>query len=470
MTSRLRLAGVVPYLLLFVSACALYLKSAFFDFIPTWDDVVYVIENPYIRGFSPENLKGILTKQFLGNYAPLHILSYAIDYAFWGLNPMGYHITNIVLHGLNSCLAFMVVRMITGRQGIAFAASLLFAVHPLNIENVAWISERKSLLATLFFFLSFVSYLKFRKEGNQRHYLMSLILFVLAVLSKSSVVILPLLLAAYELIFRKNDRRLLHLLPFALISIAGGVLVFTAHLRSESIGQDILTADFLFGTVYPTVAPLFWKYVYLLIRPFNLSGYYDTTIYHSFLQPPVLLSLAGWIAATVLIFLKGGPQVRFWFLWFWICLLPVSNIIPIPVYYADRYMYTPGIGFFVLLAMIVDRFSALILSRRGGLALAGCIIIPTVILYSVLSYQRLDVWRNELVFWEDTARKSPNQYKARLNLGIALEKEGRLAEAEKECLAAIAVYRDMEAVSILERIRLKMRLARSRHNQTLNCH
>lgn len=455
------LSRTLPYAALFALPVLLYAKSTGFDFLPSWDDYEYVTNNIYIRGFTPENLRVIFGSPFFGSYAPVHLLSYMLDYALWGLKPAGYHLTNIMLHALNACLVYAVVKRVTGLGAASFLAALLFAVHTINVENVAWVSERKTLLTAFFSFFAFLSYMRFRAPGGRGYYILSLLFFLLALLSKPLMVTFPLVLSAYELLFiGKGDRKPLATVPFFAVSAGAAFLAVYAHMGAGSVEGSNLTFSVLFGAVYPSMLPVFWKYIGLILWPLNLSGYYDTTVYNSFLSPVVAVSLFAWAAVTVLALWKGSPQVRFWFLWFWIWLLPVSNIIPIPVYYADRYMYLPAISLFVFAGLLFDRTLS---TLRGSSSVARAAVyaaaLAVIVFYSAVSFSRLDVWRNELVFWEDAARKSPGQFKAHMNLGYAYEMAGRYDEAEQEYLAAIAIYPAQEAVSNLEMLKAKKRFS-----------
>ncbi|MBI1912398.1 MAG: hypothetical protein HYS21_10400 [Deltaproteobacteria bacterium] len=449
------IGNYLPYLALFSVSFLVYLKTIGFSFIPSWDDAEYVLENPYIRGLTADNIKFLFTNTFFANYAPLHILSYSLDYSIWGLDPKGYHLTNVILHSINACLAFALIEKITKNKAASLLASFIFALHPLNVENVAWIAERKTLLTTLFSFASILSYIRFREKGGLIFYILCLILFILALLSKPLTVTLPLTLAAYEIFFKKADRKLLIILPLFAISILGALTAVWAHIEHKSIEQGAMTIDVLLGAVYPTMLPIFWKYIRMIAWPFNLSGFYDATVYDSFFRLPVLASLIGWLAAFIAVIWKGTPQIRFWFFWFWIWLLPVSNIIPIPVYYADRYMYLPAIGFFVMASLLVIKLTGAI-NRK---AVLYAVFAALVIFYGAASFMRADVWKDELAFWADTAKKSPGQDKAHLNLGYAYEMKGQYKEAEREYMAAVAIYPSPEALSNLNMVRMKMGLA-----------
>ena len=182
--SHLKPITLLPYLVLLVVPVFLYFRTLGFEFIPSWDDAAYVIKNPYIRGFTATNLKVIFTEVHTYNYAPIHLLSYMIDHTFWGLNAKGYHLTNFLLHAVNSVVLFVFVKRITGRSGVSFAAALFFSIHPLNVENVAWVSERKTLLTTFFALFSLLYYDKFRRLGGGRFLTISLGFFACAILSK----------------------------------------------------------------------------------------------------------------------------------------------------------------------------------------------------------------------------------------------------------------------------------------------
>jgi tetratricopeptide (TPR) repeat protein len=441
-------------LILFAATFLLYLKTAGFEFLPSWDDGEYVLENSRIYGLTLENLKLIFTTVYFSNYAPLHLLSYAIDFSVWGLSPKGFHLTNVLLHSANAALVYILARRLTKGGFASFAAAALFAFHPLNVENGAWVSERKTLLTALFSFASILAYISFRERGKAGLYGMSLLLFILALLSKPLTVVLPLSLAAYDMFMRKEARAIKWLAPFFALAVVFAFVAFRAHADASSIETDTLTPDVLFNIVYPTMLPVFWEYVRLIFWPTGLSGFYDVTLRSSFLEPAVLAALLSWAAVFAVVLWKGAGQVRFWFLWFWVWLLPVSNVIPLPVYYADRYMYMPAIGFFVLFGLLLSAAGA-----RLGPKAAGAVAAAAVLALGASAFVRMDVWENEVTFWEDTVKRSPGQDKAHLNLGYAYEMRGRFEEAEREYLAAIAIYQSPEALSNLEMVRVKKSLA-----------
>ncbi len=453
-------------LLLFLGSLALYAKTVAFGFLPTWDDGFYVLHNSQIQDLSLENLAKIFSSTFKGSYHPLPLLSYALEHAVWGLAPGGYHATNAFLHALDTCLVWLLLARLTGRSGLALFAATVFAVHPVNVENVAWVSERKTLLAAGFGLASLLVYLHHLESGRRRQYAAALGLYLLALLSKATFIVLPLVLLLHALLLDKARHRWRRSLPFFAATVVVLAVTLRAFAAESMFEAGSLQPSVLFGSVYPTMLPVFWKYVGLLAFPAGLSGFYDTPLHQSFASLPVLIALVGWVAVFVLVLRRGSPQLRFWFLWFWIWLLPASNLIPGLVYYADRYLYLPGIGAYVLLGMAGSRLARSSLAarwspgqRRRALAAAGAMLVAA---YAGVAFLRMEVWRDELTFWEDTVEKSPGMYKAHLNLGVAYETNGRLTEAEREYLAAERIFPSPDVVENLQMLRAKMAVRASR--------
>jgi hypothetical protein len=168
----------------------------------------------------------------------------------------------------------------------------------------------------------------------------------------------------------------------------------------------------------------------------------------------------------VLVLRRGSPQVRFWFLWYWIWLLPASNLIPGLVYYADRYLYLPGIGAYVLLGMAGSRLARSRFTARWSPTLRRRVLVSAsavlAVAYAGTTFLRMDAWRNELTFWEDAAAKSPGMYKPRLNLGVVYENNGRLAEAEREYVAAERILPNPNVRENLQMLRARMAMGASR--------
>ncbi|MGH9424735.1 MAG: hypothetical protein ACRD2L_00270, partial [Terriglobia bacterium] len=251
----------------------LYLSSFPREFT-NWDDPEYIVNNPLIRSLSLEKLNKIITEPYFANYAPLTLLSYALDYSLWKLNPAGYHLHNLLLH-LGCVIAlYFLLRQFALPRFVVFASICLFAIHPVNVETVSWASERKNLLATLFFFLSFHQYIQYRKQGTRLNFMLSVLCFLLSLLSKASTVVAPLVFLAYDYAYKERkllELRLYDKLPF--IILAEIHTFFSIHaagahraLNSYHHGGSLLSA---FASGH-----LFEEYLKLLLFPASLSGFY----------------------------------------------------------------------------------------------------------------------------------------------------------------------------------------------------
>jgi len=442
---KVHIKALQPYFILIILTLALYWKTGGYEFMPTWDDDEYVLMNPYIRDFSLKNVKEIFSNFFVSNYAPIHILTYNIDYAMGELNPRVYHLSNVLFHTLNVCLLNILIIKLTGSKTTAFLTALLFAVHPVNVENVAWVSERKTLVATFFFFLSLISFFRFEKRGTLIDYSISLFLFALALLSKVSVIGLPLILVAYHLTLKKEafkwkNPMLLFIIPYFILAALFAYVAFYVHQETNVIQKGAPNLAFLTSIVFPTMLTVIWKYLGLIVLPLNQSGFYSTTLYLSLLEFPVLAAFVGLLLIIILVFWKGGPQVRFWLLWFSICILPVSNIVPLPVYYADRYLYTPAIALFVLFSRAANDLLTKAKNRIEVRNVIFATIFAIILFFAVSASIRSSVWQNDLAFWKDTVEKSPNMFIPHLNLGAAYQSRMLLDEAEQEYLKAMSIY------------------------------
>ncbi len=176
----------------FVSGCAVFWDARTYEFL-NWDDPVYILKNPWIQQLTWQNVRTIFTHPYFLNYLPLHLLSYMLDHAIWGLRPEGYHLSSVLIHGWNCILCLVVVRRLSGSFAVGWMAALLFAVHPAHVEAVDWISSRKEVLSTTFLLLSLLAYVHARrgKALVPLPYAASVLCFLLGMLSKASVVVLP---------------------------------------------------------------------------------------------------------------------------------------------------------------------------------------------------------------------------------------------------------------------------------------
>jgi tetratricopeptide (TPR) repeat protein len=356
-----------------------------------WDDQLYVQDNPYIRSFSWSNVKTLFTQSYFKNYAPLHVLSYQLDYHFWKFRPDGYKLVNILLHILNSILVFFLIFEWYQTYAVALTAAAIFAVHTIHVESVVWISQRKDVLSTLFFFLSLYAYSRFRKKISRSSscsssssespdpgpsscsstsswssswrwpwpwYAASLLLAALALLTKAVTVTIPLVLVLYELCLTKKEDpiRWKEIIPFFLLS---GLLAVATYWAQTAEVLHYIGDSFLLSLLL-TVKILI-LYLGKLVLPVGLSSRYvfyvskvSDIFTPSFFLYAVLLLL--FLGGLVFLWLRQKRDLAFPGFWFLITLLPVANIIPTSTQMADRYMYLPSLGYGLAVGLLVLAF------------------------------------------------------------------------------------------------------------------
>jgi 4-amino-4-deoxy-L-arabinose transferase-like glycosyltransferase len=234
-----------------------------------WDDEYYIKNNPLVYTI---NLKDIFSQYVMGNYHPFTILILAIEYQLFGLSATGYHTVNLLLHLLNVLLVFFTVLRLANKQEIALVAALLFGIHPLHVESVAWTAELKDLLYTFFFLASYIFYLKYQESQRKKYYIVALILFSVSLLSKAMAASLPVLLILTDYFKGRkiNVKTLLDKAPFFLLSIIFGIVAIWAQQSSGA--TEVIHFSFLQRIIFACYG--FITYLVQLIFPLNLSAYY----------------------------------------------------------------------------------------------------------------------------------------------------------------------------------------------------
>lgn len=306
---------VFAVLTLLAATFLLYSSSLGHGFIFIWDDYKYVVNNPDIRGNNLESLKSVFSRYYIGNYAPLHLISYMLDYQLWGLEPAGYHFGNILLHALNGLLVYRLLLMLKLPSLPALFVAALFLLHPVQVESVAWVSERKNVLSALFFLLSLLSYIDYRKNdtASLRYHLISLTFFACALLTKSVAVVFPVIIICYDYCYyRKTDSlNLADKLPFLLLALATAILAVMSQQKAGGIEISDYPGGTLLGALW-TMIPVFLSYLKDLFYPLDLSPYYMVPIRKSadggvVLAATLLIGLGG---VCVMLF-RRRPQLLF---------------------------------------------------------------------------------------------------------------------------------------------------------------
>lgn len=426
---------VIPPALLLTLTFCVFARTLGYDFIPSWDDDLYVTANEAVRGFSLHNLKLAFTTNYGGNYAPVQIISYMIDYTFWELNPSGYHLSNIIIHAAGGVLFFHLLTRLGLSRSAAFTAAALFLIHPVQVESVAWISQRKNVLALFFLLASFQLYLEFRcqPEGGKRHFFYgaSLLCAVLALLSKSVAVVIPVLFLLYESCFATSTEaeggrgRLLRVLPaiapffFAAVAVA----LATVILQQADYGGGRLSFPVSRAVVVFSMPGVILSYLGLIFFPSTgkLCNIYLPELHDSFTPGllPGMLLIALLVVLGIILF-RRNRTLFFWYATAWLAFLPVSQILPLATLMNDRYLYVPMIGITPL--VVTGAMSAVARIRRERYALVAIGLICVV--FAVISTQRSAVWKDEFTLWSDAQRKNPGDYQAMTVLANVLRNRG----------------------------------------------
>jgi len=432
--------ALIVSLLLVVVVLLLYNQATHFSFL-NFDDDTYVTENLHVRaGLTSSTIAWAMTSTY-GNWHPLTWLSHALDCQLFRLNPSGHHFTNIILHAVNVVLLFLLLFRGTRRIGVSLLAAALFALHPLNVESVAWISERKNVLSTMFFLLTIGAYGWYSLKPGWRRYVVVAVFFACGIASKSMLVTLPfvLLVLDYWPLGRirgltapsaLNSSRasfgtlVLEKLPLLTLSIAASVVAVVAQGHGGAVAtvQRFPLQGRLENAIYSYAA-----YVWKTFWPARLAPLY----------PHPGNSLAGWkvtLAAVFLIAVSGlvfKLRTRSYLLAGWLfflgTLVPVIGFVQVGSQaMADRYAYLPCLGIIVMAVMgASDLADSKKLGRPLRVAIAACILVAI----SAVSSRQIGYWKDSLTLWSHALAVTENNFLAEDGVGGALIQEGRAEEA-----------------------------------------
>lgn len=434
---------VCTHIIIFFSF-AVYINSLSGEFI--WDDVEQIVENPVIKdirnipSFFTSDLWRLIDNPAIGSYyyRPFFLLSLALDYRMWGLNPFGYHVTNLAFHSLNSLMVYLIGRRVLKKNTPSFMAGMLFAVHPVHAESVTWISGRVDPLAFLFSFLSFYFYAIFTEKRKGLYLAVSLSTYFLSLLSKEMAITLPLLLLAYEISlrpsveFKRGNNLFWILFPYFLIT---AIYLYLRAIILKGVISDLPAAPFS-KRLYTSFG-IILEYLRILILPVNLKILYDVPLAESVFQRQVIFSIALLITIIILIIFayRRDKEIFFASVWFFITILPVTNIVPLrPTMMAERYLYIPSVGICLLLGLVFYR--AYVANPSWSLYLKSLMLI-ILILLSLITFQRNRFWKNEVIYFTKWVKDAPDNAYAHHNLGDAYRKTGEMEQAVSEWEEAV---------------------------------
>jgi len=425
-----------------------------------WDDDTYFLGNPYYRGLGGAQLAWMFTAMS-GHYMPLTWLTHGLDYVLWGMRPTGYHAVNVLLHAFAAVAAYVVaLRVLAAAVGpepraahrfAAAVAALLFAVHPLRVESVAWITERRDVLCGVFFLLAIVCYLRAVEDGGPpraRWYWAAVALTALALLSKAMAVTLPLVLLLLDVYplrrigpWRWTRREVwLEKLPFVGLSVAASVVAVLAQ-RSVDTLSDLHTLGVFERLGLAAYALVF--YAAKTLVPTGLAPLYEAPYDYATLTPWFAASAVVVVAlAAVLIRVRRRrPGVATAAAAFVVMLLPVLGLVHFGMHIvADRNTYFAGLAPAMLAGGLVLRLLRGAPSP-GAARATGAAALVVVGVLAILTWRQSTVWHDSRTLWEHTLRVSPSSI-AHAKVGVLLEDEGRTEEAIVHFREAVRLHPD----------------------------
>lgn len=408
--------------------------------LTNWDDDRYLLNSPLVNSLSFRTLASLFTPTtyVLGNYHPLTLLTYALEWHFAGATPVVYHVTNLLLHLASTVLVCRVVLALTaGNARSALVTAALFALHPMHVESVAWISERKDVLYTAFFLGSLLMYLRHASTGRIRDLAGSLLLFILSLLSKGQAVVLPVVMLLVDAYRRRPITRtsLLEKSPFFLLALVFGVVATLAQSAGGNINKLHLPLwqSLVFGC---------WGFVLYLVRfvvPVPLSAFHPYPLGSDGTMPAWMLG-APLVALAIAILLVRSRlrDLRFGVLFFTLTIAPVLQFLPVGgAFVAERYTYIPYIG----LSWIVGQAWAQVSSAADGARAwtVRALVVSILVCFAIMSAFRARVWKDSAELWTDALAKYPDCTLALTNRSLAYAHRGQYGLAVRDCESLVAL-------------------------------
>jgi hypothetical protein len=429
--------NAVAALALLLLCLVVYCRVTSFGFV-NYDDNIYVYQNgAVLNGLNWRGFRWAWKTHFYGNYHPLVWLTYMADVSVFGEGPAAFHGVNLFCHIASTLLLFAALRRLTGAFWPSFWVAALWGIHPLNVEPVAWVSERKGILATFFGMLALWAYAVYAARPSWRRYLPVVLAYAAGLLSKPSVVTLPvlLLLADWWPLGRMGKvafgRLLAEKLPLLLLAIGASGLAARAQAQISALPVWPLAMRL------DNVAASYWWYVAKALYPVHLAVFYP---YRPLDARLVVAEWAGLLVLSLTAFrlARRAPFLLFGWLWYVVSLLPVCGLVQVGQHvHADRYAYIPLVG---LLVSLVWGLAALVRHRMALLMHAALVCL------AVLSWFQLGTWKSTMALWQHDVRVTGGSSVAYLNLGDCLSALGRREEAIGHYQSAIACDPDHASV------------------------
>jgi protein O-mannosyl-transferase len=383
-------------------------------FITNYDDNIYLAEIEKVSDLTFSNIMTIFSSYMAGNYHPLTILSLTIDFKLFGLNHFPFHVVNLLFHCANVLLVFWLIYLLIKRFEAAVIVSLFFAIHPMHVESVTWIVERKDLLYTFFYLLSLISYILYIKDDkNHKFIILALILFLLSLFSKPAAMSLAPLIILIDYYFSRGFslKIMLEKIPFFLLSVVFGILTILSQKSLHALNNfspDISIIDRVFMVCYSTMF-----YIVKFFLPFNLSAIYYYPELAGGKLPMIYYFAPLGIALIVFLIIKLKKirqELLFGFLFYFLTIALVLQFLPVGfAIAADRYSYVPYIGLLFIAAKLycgfVDNdYHNFTIIRRNYIII---IILTSAFVCSLISYERNKIWKDGIILFNNIVEQYP---------------------------------------------------------------
>ena len=441
-------------LILVLPTLGVYWEVRNFDFV-TFDDYTYVAENPNVQsGLSKSGLVWAFTRSHASNWHPVTWLSHMLDCQFFGLNSGMHHLNNLIFHTANTLLLFLVLGRMTGALWRSAFVSALFALHPLHVESVAWVAERKDVLSTLFWMLTMWAYVRYSERPSPTRYLLIFPFFILGLMSKPMLVTLPfvLLLMDYWPLGRLQStlpekggklktpklavlRLIAEKIPlFVLVALLSVVTFLAQEEAVQSLDNFHLKARIANGLVS------YAAYIRKMFWPNDLSIFYP---YPQTLQLWLATASGFFLITMTILFVKMGkrrPFILVGWLWYLGTLFPVIGLVQVGTHaMADRYTYIPLIGLFIMIAWGIPDLLGNWLYRKQVLRISAGLLL---VILAVCTWLQVRYWKDSIVLFTHAIDVTDDNWMAHNNIGFPLVQQGRNIEAIAHFSKAVRIKPD----------------------------
>jgi len=390
--------------IIIILTSAIYIKTFKNDLI-NWDDYQYITLNKSIKDFSCDGIKNIIVS-FTDDKLPVTLLSFAIDYKLWKLNPMFYHAENLIFHLINIILVFVFINHLFKKKEIPIITALVFAIHPFHVESVVWVSERKDMLFTFFYLSGLITYILFLKQNRYKYLIITFIFSVLSLLSKFAAITFPIILFIIDYYYSRKltIKSIIEKIPFFILPIISGIIHFISNSNGPTI-IPVIKFSLIDRIFMATYSLLYYLIGFLFPHNFSLVHPYPIKI-NNFLPINYYLSFVFIIVITFLTYYftkkRNEKEIIYGLLFFLVTISIVLHIIPFGgnIIVGERYSYIPYIG----LSVIIGHFYAKI-KKQYYKGLFNFIFLIYILFFSVTSYNRVKVWKNSITILSDVAYK-----------------------------------------------------------------